>query len=239
MSRKMMSIKKVKRRLLKYNISLAGEYFGANIKTKFICYCGIIFDCYPSSIFAGDTKSCGCYKAKLIKESIIDLTDRIFDRLTVLKLDPNSKNKRRYLCECKCGKIKSIFGYNLSSGHTRSCGCWSDEILHATGENHRNFNSNLTIEDRQGRDYIIANKEWSRSIMNKDGFKCQICEYKGKKLVAHHLDGYHWCNKRRLDMTNGVTLCYNCHKDFHKKYGNKNNTEQQYKEYYQNMTNYM
>lgn len=57
-----------------------------------------------------------------------DLTGKIFNRLTVLGPDLESKSKnRRWLCQCQCGTIKSIQGSNLISGGTQSCGCLHKE----------------------------------------------------------------------------------------------------------------
>lgn len=53
-----------------------------------------------------------------------------------------------------------------------------------------------------------------------------------KDLTAHHLDGYSWCKEKRLDINNGITLCKECHEDFHIIYGTKNNTKEQFFEYY-------
>lgn len=56
----------------------------------------------------------------------IDLTGRRYGRLTVIgeaaKLPGNSN--RRWLCRCECGKEAVVFGANLQSGHTTSCGCY-------------------------------------------------------------------------------------------------------------------
>ena len=35
----------------------------------------------------------------------------------------------------------------------------------------------------------------------------------------------------RTDINNGITLCVDCHKKFHEKYGNKNNDLNQIKEF--------
>ena len=50
-------------------------------------------------------------------------------------------------------------------------------------------------------------------------------------LEAHHKDGYGWCVERRIDVTNGVTLCEECHINFHKIYGYRDSTEEQYEEW--------
>lgn len=49
--------------------------------------------------------------------------------------------------------------------------------------------------------------------------------------INHRLDGWSWCKERRLDVSNGVTLCEGCHKSFHAAYGNNSNTEAQYEDF--------
>jgi hypothetical protein len=53
----------------------------------------------------------------------IDLTGQTFGRLTVLARDTTSK-RSRWHCQCVCGNFSLIFGDNLRSGHTTSCGCY-------------------------------------------------------------------------------------------------------------------
>ena len=47
----------------------------------------------------------------------------------------------------------------------------------------------------------------------------------------HHLDSYNWCKEKRVDDTNGITLCENCHKNFHNIYGRGDNTKEQFEEW--------
>lgn len=42
-----------------------------------------------------------------------------FDRLVVVEY----VGKRRWKCKCDCGKELQVFRYNLTTSHTRSCGC--------------------------------------------------------------------------------------------------------------------
>ena len=54
----------------------------------------------------------------------VDLTGKIFGRLTVLSFSHvNSNSKREWSCQCSCGNIKAVSGYCLTSGKTKSCGC--------------------------------------------------------------------------------------------------------------------
>jgi len=68
--------------------------------------------------------------------SFIDITGNKYGRLTVVcMVSKKSKNMTRWLCECECGIfIKSNKG-NLINGHTKSCGCYSREII--TGNKYR------------------------------------------------------------------------------------------------------
>ena len=50
-------------------------------------------------------------------------------------------------------------------------------------------------------------------------------------LNAHHLDGWNWCKDKRFKTSNGITLCEDCHVEFHKEYGYGNNTKEQFQEF--------
>jgi len=52
-----------------------------------------------------------------------DLTGQTFNRLTVEKLDPNSKKGGWWICHCRCGVFGSYPGAALKKGHAVSCGC--------------------------------------------------------------------------------------------------------------------
>ena len=63
---------------------------------------------------------------------MIDLTGRVFGRLTVLgyshtTITPSGQKKPHWLCRCECGAEKAIQGCSLTNGTTRSCGCWKSE----------------------------------------------------------------------------------------------------------------
>ena len=74
-------------------------------------------------------------------ESLIDLTNQRFGRLTVICQDKTKKRRESYwLCQCDCGKQKSIGSSALRSGQTVSCGCYNNEICQRLGEiNKRDF----------------------------------------------------------------------------------------------------
>ncbi len=63
---------------------------------------------------------------------LIDLTGKRFGRLFVIERDNDYQIKNKiknpcWKCKCDCGKIVTIQGPALRSGHTKSCGCLQRE----------------------------------------------------------------------------------------------------------------
>lgn len=67
--------------------------------------------------------------------AFIDLTGKVFERLTVKRRD-DTKNKRviYWICECSCGKTCSVSGGQLSGGKTKSCGCYKLDKITKHGQ---------------------------------------------------------------------------------------------------------
>lgn len=74
-------------------------------------------------------------------------------------------------------------------------------------------------------------KLWREKVYKRDNFTCQICSYTGNKLVAHHINNFADYENLRFVINNGITFCLDCHKEFHKIYGFKNNTKEQVEEF--------
>lgn len=72
---------------------------------------------------------------------------------------------------------------------------------------------------------------WRKTVFEKNHFVCQCCGKKGGYLEAHHIFNYADYPDLRLSVDNGITLCKECHKQFHKKYGKRNNTKKQIEEF--------
>ncbi|MGG1441375.1 phage replisome organizer N-terminal domain-containing protein [Brevibacillus laterosporus] len=66
-------------------------------------------------------------------------------------------------------------------------------------------------EIRNSQEY----REWRREVFERDNFTCQKCGQHGGKLEAHHIKGFAAYPALRFIVSNGVTLCKQCHKDLH------------------------
>lgn len=135
-------------------------------------------------------------------------------------------------CICECSNTCVIKKQSLVIGATKSCGCNQFK----SGVENARYNPNKTDREREnhrsplGIDY----KDFRQQIFRRDKFTCNCCSKVGGKLRAHHLDGWHWYIEGRYDENNLVTLCYNCHEEFHNIYKRKNNTKEQYLEFKDN-----
>lgn len=100
------------------------------------------------------------------------------------------------------------------------------------GEEHPNWNPELTDEDRIKERKSFEDTQWRISVWRRDRFKCQKCG-SNKKLNAHHILNHKTHKELRYDVNNGITLCEDCHIKFHKTYGYFDNTREQINEYLQ------
>lgn len=64
------------------------------------------------------------------------LVGQTFSRLTVLERYGSRKGRVNWLCRCECGKLHEAVSHALTSGHTKSCGCWKDERNTSTEPTH-------------------------------------------------------------------------------------------------------
>jgi hypothetical protein len=53
---------------------------------------------------------------------------------------------------------------------------------------------------------------WRTEVFERDDYTCQECGVKGIELQAHHIKSYTHHKELRYDISNGRTLCVECHK---------------------------
>lgn len=122
----------------------------------------------------------------------------------------NYNTKFKY--KCTCGSI--AYGYISPLLKGIRCGCG-----YKSGEDNPRWNPNLTKEEREvSRKYPEYHK-WVQDVYERDDYTCQCCGGRGEELNAHHIKSYKDHKDLRTDVNNGITLCEDCHKKFHIKYG--------------------
>lgn len=202
---------------------------------KCLCTCGSTHKARVASLTTNNIKSCGCLLSDGNKDRYQDLTDRKFDRLLVIAKSDNYPIKGvHWICQCDCGNLKIIAANSLTTGKTKSCGCLNQELKkQRSGKNHPKWNHDKSDEDRLDRRRYEEYYLWRRAVHERCDYKCQICQH-NSSLVAHHIENYLTNISLRTDVNNGITLCSNCHNQFHKIYGNKENNQSQLDEFFKN-----
>lgn len=111
--------------------------------------------------------------------------------------------------ERQCDFLMSIIEYALC-GTMPDYNSFSDmEIM---GFDYIKQKIDKSPSDRYTKEY----SEWRTSVFERDDYTCQRCGKRGGKLNAHHIERYRDCIERRTDVSNGVTLCEDCHRLIHR-----------------------
>jgi len=100
-------------------------------------------------------------------------------------------------------------------------------------------NRSIDIEDFKDFSTPINRKErnqFSDSGLREQCFKnanytCDITGKIGCELNAHHLESWHSNEDKRFDINNLVCISKEMHDEFHRIYGRKDNTKEQYQEF--------
>lgn len=196
----------------------------------------------------GDSKSCGC----LCKEMLcMPKTDEHRKKLSKShkgkrhtdsakkkmsnsrKGIPKSDDHKRKIGEGNKGKVvsektrKKLSEINTGKHHTEET---RRKLLKLAlrGSKSPRWNPTLTNEDRLGKRIYSEYIEWRKEIFERDNYTCQKCgDNKGGNLNAHHIESFNNNPELRVEVSNGVTLCEDCHLNFHHQYGYGNNNSKQ------------
>ncbi len=104
------------------------------------CDCGEETNATTSQLNSDMKKSCGC-----IKNTIGDLTGRIFTNLTV-QSHIKKNNKKYWVCQCVCGNFTEVTGTDLLKNKVKSCGCLRNTN---TYELFNNYAVGLTVDNEK------------------------------------------------------------------------------------------
>lgn len=84
-------------------------------------------------------------------------------------------------------------------------------IFRARGAKNWMWRGGITSENdkfRKSNKY----KSWRKSVFERDNYTCQNCGIHGGELHADHIKPFAWFESLRLELSNGRTLCSDCHR---------------------------
>lgn len=95
----------------------------------------------------------------------------MFGLWTIIKFSHKHRNPNFgnvYWCQCKCGTLRQVLGYNLLSGKSTACGC--------NRKKRKRKGNHKSERDRQLREkYNITEKDYNKLFKKQKGC-CAICE---------------------------------------------------------------
>ena len=190
---------------------LSEEYVDNKTKLKIQCACGEVFEKSFKDFKKGQKQCPKCgYKNSAEKQK--GENNHFYGKC-------HTEETKQKQSEVKKGKYVGENNPNYGNG---------DKIK---GENNPNYNPNLTDEEREKGRNIEGYDDFIIDVLKKDNYTCQCCGQYGGSLRVHHLNGYNWDKEHRTDVNNGIALCEDCHKEYHKIYGYGDNTIAQFREF--------
>lgn len=117
-------------------------------------------------------------------KSTIDLTGQKFDHWAVKSKDATKGGLREsyWICECKCGAVRSIRRSKLIRGESRSCGCKNARTRESHGlSNSREYRIWAGMKKRCENS---ASPNWEKY----GGAGIKVCERWSKSFLAFHED---------------------------------------------------
>lgn len=139
--------------------------------------------------------------------------------------------KHNWLCK-KHDTVNTTTYAILKGGSQLDC-CHVEAV---SGPNHPQYNHTVPDSQRVKDRRNSKNKKWRHSVVKRDNHTCQKCfnTIEQTKLNAHHVYSYLDNPSLRYELSNGITFCVECHKEFHKRFGRSINNLYQLTEFLSN-----
>lgn len=210
------------------------KYSKEDCKWQCRCLCGNEMLATAINLKSGNTKSCGCQSGTLMRSAAI----KKYENLIVNGLEFIEPTEMTditghivWKIKCVCGKLFDRPASVIVSGHTKSCGCISNNLrsksLGGTGNPYENASVYETI--RASAAYV----KWRTDAFIRANHICQGTGIKTSKLQVHHivplnvLVSQYNINKDNIEEysnilfadDNAIVLSEDVHFEFHTKYG--------------------
>lgn len=144
------------------------------------------------------------------------------NRIAHLGRTPHNKGVGRVTFTCEvCGTAVFDKPYRRRLVCSNECRDKRNAILR--GESHWNYKGEIAGYAQRKRNWSEY-RQWRRAVMVAGDFTCVACGKLGGRLSAHHLNSWTTHPEQRLDVNNGVCICWPCHWRFHRECGHKHTT---------------
>lgn len=195
-------------------------------KLKLICeVCGKEYEKYSSQVGKHHFCSRECYlifHSKDVPTCTCEICGKTFKGI---KTNANRfcsrdcYNKFHYIKnkERECPACHKTFVAKSSEDKYCSWECYNKDRHMPAKEEHWNWQGGITSENdvlRNSKEY----KEWRKQVFQRDFYCCKYCGSKNN-INAHHIYSWKLYPERRFLLENGITLCEDCHRKVHNKYG--------------------
>lgn len=133
----------------------------------------------------------------------LDLTNKIFGRLTAIKHSEERQHKRlAWDCLCSCGETITVSTLSLRSGKTTSCGC-----LRGLPKGEGGFRLVLRDYKKSAKKRNLTFSLTDEEFLNIVTQNCYYCGEKPSKISEKNRRGEFCCNGiDRLDSSKGYVL---------------------------------
>ena len=216
-----------------------GPSKGKHSRWECKCSCGnpntFLVDGY--SLTHGGTQSCGCYQKERASEaSFVDITGKVFGRLTVESFAGHTPTGNMWNCVCSCpehNRVK-VLTKHLNQGLVRSCGCLQKESRHLRAHDltGKRFGRLVVIKPTDKR--VNSNVVWLCRCDCEPNKFTEVAQYKLEsgetkscgcltKESARARRKYSTDEELKLSACydNMISRCYNPNVDSYKFYGNR------------------
>ena len=188
--------------------------------------CGKIFNARGTRV-----KHCSLDCGNASKERQVDF-ECMYCGKQASKCRSDYKKHKRHFCSRECsdrfrsetwrGKDHWNYGTTFSTSHKQKLSesnkeYWSkpENKKRRQGENNPAWNGGVTPQDRIDR---TCNEyyEWQKAVYVRDRYTCQRClDTTSGIFNAHHIIPFCIAPEERFEVSNGATLCEDCHKHVH------------------------
>ena len=98
-------------------------------------------------------------------------------------------------------------------------------LMHPKGEKHWNWQGGIAKERNYGS--TVKQRAWRNKVFERDDYTCQKTKIRGGRLEAHHIKNAAQHPNLVFVVNNGIVLSHRAHREFHNKFGYKNNNIKQ------------